>query len=61
MKKDCSINEAKSKVLISCAVTAQFICIIILAYANSRFSHYAAHIMIDIFYYKLLVKLLNGS
>ena len=33
----------KSKVLISCAVTAQLICVFVFAYAKSRFSHDAAH------------------
>ena len=36
----------KTKVLISCAVTAQLICVFVFAYAKSRFSHDAAHIML---------------
>ena len=34
----------KTKALISCAVTAQLICIFVFAYAKSRFSHNEAHI-----------------
>ena len=35
---------AKTKVLISFAVTAKLICVFVFAYANSRFSHVAAHL-----------------
>ena len=35
---------AKTKALISCAVTAQLICVFVFAYAKSRFSHDAAHL-----------------
>ena len=31
--------SAKTKVLISCAVTSQLICVIVFAYANCWFSH----------------------
>ena len=34
---------AKTKTLISCAVTAQLICVFVFAYAQIRFSHDAAH------------------
>ena len=34
----------KTKALISCAVTAQLICVFVFAYAKSRFSHDTAHI-----------------
>ena len=34
---------AKTKALISCAVTAQLICAFVFAYAKSRFSHDATH------------------
>ena len=34
---------AKTKALISCAITAQLICTFVFAYAKSRFSHEAAH------------------
>ena len=40
---DCAICIAKTKVLISCVVTAQLICIFVFAYAISRFSHNVAH------------------
>ena len=43
MKKDCIIYVAKTKALISFAVTAKLICVFVLAYAKSRFSHHAAH------------------
>ena len=35
---------AKTKVLISCAVTMQLICVFVFAYAKRRFSHDAAHL-----------------
>ena len=44
-KRDCSIYVAKTKGLISCAVTTQLICGFVFAYAKSLFSHDAAHIM----------------
>ena len=37
MKSDRTIHEAKTKVLISCAVTAQLICVFVFAYVISRF------------------------
>ena len=37
--RDCTIYVAKTKVLISCAVTEQLICVFVFAYAKSRFSH----------------------
>ena len=39
-----TVYEAKTKALISCAVTIQLICTFVFAYAKSRFSHDAAHI-----------------
>ena len=42
---DCTIRIAKTKVLISFAVTAKLICVFVFAYAKSRFSHNEAHIM----------------
>ena len=39
------INVEKTKVLISCVVTLQLICPFVFAYAESRFSHDAAHLM----------------
>ena len=53
---------AKTKALISFAVTAKLICVFVFAYAKIRFSHVAAHIIVlcstvlnvD---YKLLIRL----
>ena len=45
-KRDCTFCSAKTKALISCAVTAQLICRFVFAYAKSRFSHDAAQIMV---------------
>ena len=39
---------AKTKALISFAVTAKVICVFVFAYAKSRFSHDAAQISIDL-------------
>ena len=36
---------AKTKALISCAVTAQLICVFVFAYAKNGFSHNEAHIV----------------
>ena len=36
---------AKTKALISCMITAQLICIFVLSYAKSRFSHESACIV----------------
>ena len=36
---------AKTKALISFAVTAKLICVFVFAYAKSRFSHDVAHIV----------------
>ena len=41
---DCTICVAKTKALISFAVTAKLICVFVFAYAKSRFSHDEAHI-----------------
>ena len=38
-KRDCTIHVAKTKALISFAVTAKLICVFVFAYAKSRFSH----------------------
>ena len=40
---DCTNRLAKTKALISFAVTAKLICVFVFAYAKSRFSHDAAH------------------
>ena len=42
---DCTIYEAKTKALISFAVTAKLICVFVFACAKNRFSHDAAHIV----------------
>ena len=39
------IRVAKTKALISFAVTAKLICVFVFAYAKSRFSHDEAHII----------------
>ena len=38
-KRDCTICVAKTKALISFAVTAKLICVFVFAYAKSRFSN----------------------
>ena len=43
--RDCTIRVVKTKALISFGVTAKLICVFVFAYAKSRFSHDAAHIM----------------
>ena len=40
---DCTIRLAKTKALISFAVTAKLICAFVFAYAEILFSHDAAH------------------
>ena len=40
---DCTICVAKTKALISFAVTAKLVCIFVFAYAKIRFSYDAAH------------------
>ena len=41
---DCTLCVAKTKALISFAVTAKLICIFVFAYAKDWFSYDAAHI-----------------
>ena len=43
---DCTVCVAKTKALISFAVTAKLICVFVFAYAKYRFSHDEAHICI---------------
>ena len=43
-QRDCIICVAKTKALISFAVTAKLICVFVFPYAKSRFSHGEAHI-----------------
>ena len=45
-KRNSTIRVAKTKVLISFAVTAKLICAFVFAYANCWFSHAKAHLMI---------------
>ena len=42
-KRKCTICVAKTKALISFAVTAKLICVFVFAYADCWFSHEAAH------------------
>ena len=42
--EDCTIYVAKTKALISFAVTAKLICVFVFAYAKCWFSHGAAHL-----------------
>ena len=46
---DCTTRVAKTKALISCAVTAQLICVSVIAYAKSRFSHNEAHMLLVLY------------
>ena len=48
-KRDFTINEAKTKALISCADTAQLIGVFGFAYADCLFSYEAAHFQVLIF------------
>ena len=43
---DCAIRIAKTKALISCAVTAQLICVFVFTFVKSRFSPNEAHFKI---------------
>ena len=45
---DCTIYEAKTKVLISCGVTAQQICVFVFAYAK-QFSHDVVYFLCIVF------------
>ena len=42
--RNCTIRVAKTKALISFAVTAKLICAFVFAYADCWFSHEAAHL-----------------
>ena len=52
---DCTIHVAKTKVLISFAVTAKLICVFGFAYAKSRFSNNEAHLVKIVFTSELFV------
>ena len=47
-KRDCAIHVAKTKALISFAVTAKLICGFVFAYANCCFSHAQAQIPYEV-------------
>ena len=51
----------KTKALISFAVTAKLICVFVFAYAKSRFSHDAAHIVLNLLILVHIVSLLLAS
>ena len=51
------MHVAKTKALISCAVTAQLICVFVFAYAKSPFSHDATHLIAKVL--KLCIKQVN--
>ena len=57
-ERGCTIYVAKTKALISCAVTAQLICVFVFAYAKSRFSRNKAHMFIT-FTAHLLLRLMH--
>ena len=46
MKKDCTIRSAKTKALISFAVTAKLICAFVFAHADCWFSHAVAQLSV---------------
>ena len=52
---NCTIRVAKTKALISCAVTAHLICVFVFAYADCWFSNAAAH------FKRLIKEMLPGS
>ena len=43
-KRHCTIHEVKTKALISCAVTAQLICVFVFPYTKSLFSYDVSHL-----------------
>ena len=46
MYRNCTIRVAKTKALISFAVTAKLICVFVFAYTKSRFSHKETQIIV---------------
>ena len=46
--RNYTIQVAKTKALISFAVTAKLICVFVFAYADCWFSHEAAHLMLNL-------------
>ena len=55
---ECSIRVAKTKALISFAVTAKLICVFVFAYAKSRFSHEEAQIVFKLLLYQMKLRTL---
>ena len=48
-ERDCTIRVAKTKALISCAVTAQLICVFVFAYANC-WCYHVSHVFLGLPY-----------
>ena len=44
---DCTIRVAKTKALISFAVTTKLVCVFVFVYAKSQFSHNEVHIITE--------------
>ena len=59
--RDCTIYVAKTKTLISCAVTAKLICVLVFAYAKNRFSIDAANVVCCIETGRFLFKGRSGA
>ena len=57
-KRKCTIHLAKTKALISFAVTAKLICALGFVYADCWFSHEAAHLFLikDLDHHHMLVR-----
>ena len=55
-KRNCTIRVAKTKALISFAVTAKLICVFVFAYANCWFSHAQAQMNISEASWPILIK-----
>ena len=64
-KRDCTIRVAKTKALISFAVTAKLICVFVFAYAKSRFSQNEAHMILSLqlfgFMHLMLASLISAA
>ena len=58
-QRDCTIYVAKTKALISFAVTAKLICVFVFAYAKCWFSHDAAHMYL--IWQRIYTRLPGGS
>ena len=56
-----TIRVAKTKALISCAVTAQLICVFVFAYADCWFSLAAAHLFLSNMGFKFMVVIITKS